>query len=296
MRRLLTALVVLAAVIVAAGLWITRPRHADPAEFAGLSGDPGRGAQVFWAAGCASCHTAEGAAPAEMPVLAGGRRFDSDFGSFTAPNISPDPDAGIGRWSLADLADALREGTDRAGRHLYPAFPYASYTHASAQDIADLYEFLMTLPPDPTPNRPNDVRFPFSIRQGIGLWKALYLTDGWAVPGPLSPEAERGRYLVEALGHCAECHTPRDAMGGLDRDRWLAGVPGPDGRGGPPNLTPGALDWSEEEIAEYLSSGFTPDYDSAGGEMAEVVSNFARLPAADRLAVAAYLKAVPAVE
>ncbi|MEI4486502.1 cytochrome c [Frigidibacter sp. MR17.14] len=302
MRRAL--LLVLALGILAGGavLWITRPARVDPADYAALTGDPERGRAVFDAAGCASCHlpagTPEGAAAegGDAPVLAGGQRFASDFGTFVAPNITPDPEAGIGHWSLADLASALTRGTDRAGRHLYPALPYASYVHATPQDIADLYEYLMTLPPDPTPNQPSEVRFPFSIRAGLGVWKMLNLKDSWAVPGDLPPEAARGRYLAEALGHCAECHTPRDALGGLDRDRWLSGVPGPDGRGGVPNITPGALDWSEAEIAEYLSSGFTPDYDSAGGEMAKVVSNFAKLPEADRLAVAAYLKTVPAIE
>ena len=115
------------------------------------------------------------------------------------------------------------------------------------------------------------------------------------VAGPLSPEAERGRYLAEALGHCAECHTPRGPLGQLDRTRWLAGAPDPGGKGRVPNLTPAGLDWSEADLIGYFRTGFTPDFDSAGGLMAEVVQNLAELPEADLAALAAYLKAVPAV-
>ena len=296
MRRPILALAILVIAGGGLGLWITRPQQVSAAALEGLTADPARGEAVFHAAGCASCHMAPGATGADQRVLAGGQEFPSDFGTFIAPNISPDPEQGIGGWSLQEFASAMTRGTSPTGAHYYPAFPYASYAKAELQDVADLHAFWASLPPSDQPSQPHQVGFPFNIRAALGGWKLLFLRKDWVVAGELPPEAARGRYLVEALGHCGECHTPRGALGAMDRSRWLAGVPGPDGRRGTPNITPGGLDWSEEEIVEYLTSGFTPDYDSAGGHMALVVSNLARLPEAERAAIAAYLKAVPAVE
>lgn len=296
MRRPILTLLVLIIAGGGLGLWITRPQQVSAAALQGLVGEAERGEAVFHAAGCASCHMAPGATGAEQRVLAGGQEFPSDFGTFVAPNISPDAEHGIGGWSLQEFASAMTRGTSPTGAHYYPAFPYASYARAELQDVADLHAFWATLPPSAEPSRPHQVGFPFDIRASLGGWKLLFLNQDWVVAGDLSPEAARGRYLVEALGHCGECHTPRGALGAMDRGRWLAGVPGPEGRRGVPNITPGGLDWSEAEIVEYLTSGFTPDYDSAGGHMALVVSNLARLPEAERAAIAAYLKAVPAVE
>ena len=189
----------------------------------------------------------------------------------------------------------MQRGVSPDGRHYYPVFPYASYIRAEPQDIADLHAFLQTLPPVATPDQPHEVGFPFSVRRGLGLWKWRYLDPAWVVTGDLSPEETRGRYLAEALGHCGECHTPRDRFGGIIRERWLAGAPVPGAKGNFPNITPARLDWSVAEITEYLTSGFTPDYDSAGGHMALVIENTAHLPQADRAAIAAYLKRVPPV-
>ncbi len=280
----------------AAFWWLTRPVTAPPhvaAALAGLDSNPQRGALVFHASGCASCHAAPGATGEARLVLAGGRRFPSPFGSFVAPNISPHPEHGIGSWSLTDLYNALKHGTTPDGTHHYPAFPYTTYQRIRLQDVADLYAFLQTLPPSDAASLPHDLPFPFSFRRGIGLWKRLYLRPGWVVNGSLSHEEARGRYLVEALGHCGECHTPRDSLGGLDTARWLAGAPNPAGKGRIPNITPAVLDWSQADIAYYLETGFTPDYDSAGGEMAEVVENLSHLPKSDLMAIAAYLKRVP---
>ncbi len=296
MRRLLAVLVLLALGGAGLGWVLTAPERLDAAALPTGAGDPARGAQVFWAAGCASCHAAEGATGEARRVLAGGRRFPSDFGTFVAPNVSPHPEAGIGGWTLADFANALQRGVSPGGAHYYPAFPYTAYARAKPQDIADLWAFVQTLPADATPSAPHEVGFPFSIRRAVGGWKLLYGTSDWAVAGTLSPEAERGRYLAEALGHCGECHTPRGALGGPDRGRWLAGAPNPTGEGTIPNITPAALDWSESELVQYFQTGFTPEFDSAGGHMAEVIRNLAELPAEDLAALAAYLKAVPPVE
>ncbi|MGB3554871.1 MAG: cytochrome c [Jannaschia sp.] len=296
MARGLALLAVLLAIGVAGGLWLTRATGLPYDEFAGLTGDATRGADVFHAAGCASCHVAEGAEAADLPVLSGGQSFPSDFGTFHAPNVSMNPDVGIGGWTLAQFGDAMQAGVSPDGAHYYPAFPYSSYRFAEQQDVADLWAFWQDLPASDAASLPHDLGFPFSIRRSVGVWKRLALPDGWATPDPATPEATRGRYLSEALGHCGECHTPRDGLGRMDRDRFLAGAPNPSGRGSIPNVTPAELDWSEGDIAAYLTSGFTPEYDSAGGHMVAVIRNLARLPNADRAAIAAYLVQVPPAE
>ncbi|MFQ6774819.1 cytochrome c [Cereibacter sphaeroides] len=296
MRRSLTAGLALVLIAGAAGLWLTRPVKSDPELFAGLTGEASRGERIFWAGGCASCHAAPDASGEARLVLSGGERLTTDFGTFVVPNISPDPDHGIGGWTVADLDSALRHGTSPGGSHYYPSFPYTSYAHAEPQDVADLKAFLDTLPPSDRADEPHDLAFPFNQRIILGGWKLLAGGPSWIVEGDLTPEEERGRYLVEGLGHCGECHTPRNGLGLRDESRWLAGGPNPEGRGTIPNITPAKLDWSEGDIAEYLSSGFTPDYDSAGGQMADVVRNTSQLPDEDRRAIAAYLKRVPAVE
>jgi mono/diheme cytochrome c family protein len=279
----------------AVGWFLTAPATLDPAQFEGLTADAERGAVVFAAAGCASCHLAPEAVASGPPVLAGGRAFQSDFGTFHAPNISSDPVHGIGGWSDADLLSAIMVGVGPGGEHLYPAFPYAAYQRARPQDMVDLVAYLRTLPADATPNVPHDLGFPFNIRRAVGLWKLMFGSPDWVLADTPTPALEQGRYLVEALAHCGECHTPRNALGGLRRDAWLSGAPNPSGEGTIPNITPGALTWSEAQIAEYLRSGFTPEFDTAGGEMAEVIRNTGQLSDENRLAIAAYLKAVPAI-
>ncbi|NEY88902.1 c-type cytochrome [Tabrizicola oligotrophica] len=280
----------------AAFLLVTQPRPSSTEDLQGIAADAARGERVFTAAGCASCHMAPGATGAAQRVLAGGMALASPFGTFFAPNISPDPAAGIGGWSLEQFATALRDGISPEGQHYYPALPWNAYNKMTGQDLADLWAYMQTLPPSAEPSRPHEVGFPFNIRRALGGWKLLFQNRGWQMAEVPTPELERGRYLVEALGHCAECHTPRNMLGGLDRSRWLAGAPAPDGKGRIPNLTPGKLTWSEAEIFAYLTTGFTPEFDSVGGHMAYVVDNMARLPEADVRAVVAYLKAVPPVQ
>ncbi|MBL9060990.1 cytochrome c [Tabrizicola sp.] len=294
--RIMRWLIVLG-LVAAGGLYVmARPKPLSAAAVADLTGDPVHGEQVFWAAGCASCHMADKAEGAAQLVLSGGQRFPSDFGTFIAPNISQDPEHGIGNWTLLDLANAITRGVNPEGEHLYPALPYASYAKMQMQDVADLYAFLKTLPADPTPSQPHELGFPFNLRESLGLWKLMFLTDSWALPGNLTPTATRGRYIAEALAHCGECHTPRNLLGGLDTARWLGGAPNPSGDGKIPNITPGKLKWSAADIVQYLTTGFTPEFDSVGGHMAHVVENMARLPETDRQAVAEYLLAVPSVE
>lgn len=294
MRRILSLLVIAAVIGIPTAWFLTAPDPLRESDIAGITGDAARGEQTFWAAGCVSCHMApEGQGLAEN-MLAGGMRFPSPFGTFIAPNISSGPE-GIGDWTLREFASAIQRGIGRDGEHLYPAFPWNAYNKASLQDVADIKAFIDTLPPSATPSLPHEVGFPFNIRRSLGGWKLLFENRNWVLTGELTEAETRGRYLSEALAHCGECHTPRNALGGLDNDRWLAGAVNPDGQGRTPNITPAALDWSEAEIVEYLTSGFTPDYDSAGGHMAHVISNMAKLPEGDRAAIAAYLKKVPAV-
>ena len=282
--------------VAAVAAWIvTRPAPLDPDFGTGLEADQAAGALVFAAAGCQSCHAAPGTEGDARLVLAGGQAFDSDFGTFHAPNISPDATQGIGDWSVADFARAVNHGVSPEGQHLYPAFPYTAYRHMTPQDVVNLHAYMMTLPASAEPSLPHDVAFPFNIRRAVGAWKLLYDRGDYVLDGDLDATLQRGRYLVEGVAHCGECHTPRTALGGLDRAAWLAGAPNPSGEGTIPNITPGGLDWSETDIAYYLETGFTPDYDSAGGEMAEVVENLSQLPAEDRAAIAAYLKAIPAI-
>lgn len=292
MRRRVGLAIVVA--LAAAGWITTAPQPLSADEIARQPGDAARGERIFHVGGCASCHAAKGAKGADRTRLGGGAALVTPFGTFRPPNISPGAD-GIGGWSLADFDNAMRRGISPDGRHYYPAFPYTSYARMTAADVADLHAYLKTLPAVSGKAPENQVGFPFSIRRGIGLWKHLYLDPApvLALPAAASPAARAGQYLVEGPGHCGECHTPRTRFGGPDRSRWLAGAPDPEGKGKVPGLTSTTLSWSAGEIAEYLKTGFTPDYDSVGGSMVEVQANMAELPQADRDAIAAYLKAVP---
>jgi mono/diheme cytochrome c family protein len=297
MRRFFLLLILLLALTGAGAWWLSAPATVAQARLAAIAAhepDPDNGERVFLAGGCASCHAAEDADGEDRLILMGGHRLTSDYGTFVAPNISPHPEQGIGDWSVEDFAVAMLVGVSPEGTHYYPAFPYTAYTHMTEADIADLWAFLQTLPASDRPNEANALTFPYNLRRGIGLWKWRYLDDDWVAAAP-SETLERGRYLVEALAHCAECHTPRDQFGGLDMARWMGGAPNPSGRGRIPNITPAALDWSAADLAYYLETGFTPDYDSAGGTMADVVTNTSQLPAEDRAAIAAYVKGLAPV-
>ncbi len=290
--RLRTKAIIAASLAGLVAWYLTSPTKLNRNDWQNPVGDVARGARAFNIGGCASCHMDKGAKGESRLRLGGGQAFATPFGTFYAPNISPSAE-GIAGWSALNLANALLRGVSPDGAHYYPAFPYSSYTRLTQQDVADLKVYLDTLPPVSRVNTPHNLAFPFNIRRSNGVWKLLFLRDDPVVAStePL------GQYLVEGLGHCAECHTPRNALGGLDRSRWLAGAPNPEGKGRIPNLTPAGplASWSVEDIAYYLESGFTPDYDTAGSTMVEVVENLSRATAADLLAIARYLKALPTV-
>ncbi len=289
----------LVAVLVLAGtatFILTLPEKVDPGSLTGLTPNVIAGEQVFIAGGCASCHGAPDATRKTRLELTGGLSFVSDFGTFYAPNISPDPANGIGNWTALDLASAMRNGTSPDGQHYFPVFPYNSYAQTTFQDIVSLFAYLQTLPAMPNSNRPHDLKFPFNIRASLGGWKLLFQRRDWMLETVDTPQLIRGRYLVETLSHCAECHTARNVLGGLDRSKWLAGAPNPTGRGTIPNITAAKLTWSDADVLNYFKTGFTPDFDTVGGLMAEVVENLAQLPDDDLLAIIAYLRAIPAIQ
>lgn len=255
-----------------------------------------RGAYVFRAADCLSCHTDR---KNKGQPLAGGRALATPFGTFYTPNITPDPATGIGRWTIEDFRRALREGLAPDGSNLFPAFPYPSYSGMTDQDISDLWAYLQAQPPVVQANLPHDLALPFRYRALISVWKALFFSPHpFAAEPDKDAEWNRGAYLVQVLGHCGECHTPRNALGGPDTSRRLAGAAkGPDGKK-VPNITPfpksGIGDWRESDITYFLKTGFLPDGDVAGAAMAEVIEDgTSHLTDADRAAIAVYLRALP---
>lgn len=290
MKPVLKASLVMAAALAAAFWYLTRPLPLGPGALPEHAADSANGERVFHAAGCGACHGQD---------LSGGLELKTSFGIFRAPNISPDPDDGIGSWTTLDFANALLRGLTPSGRHLYPAFPYPSYTRITAADVIDLKAYLDSFEPVPGRVADSSLRFPWNLRRGIGLWKRLYLDPRPVIEfAKTDPVLERGRYLVEALGHCGACHTPRNALGGPEYSHWLGGAPNMERKGRVPNITPspaGLASWSGRDIAYYLKSGFTPDYDTVGGSMVDVQENIAKLPDSDRVAIATYLKAIPPV-
>lgn len=299
MKRLVQLCLVLA--LLGAGIFwfLTAPKNLSADELASTSAhtiDLENGENLFWAGGCASCHAAPGASGDDKKLLSGGLILETEFGGFAAPNISPNESAGIGAWSFADFANAMKRGISPDGKHYYPAFPFASYTHMPMTDLADLFAYMQELPSSDTESKDSEIGFPFNVRRGLGLWKLLYLDDTPVISEAAlgdDPILLRGRYLVEGPGHCGECHTERTLAGGMNRSKWLEGAPNPEGKGRVPGITnsaEGLADWSDTDIAYALETGFTPEFDSLGSSMADVVLNYANVKASDREAIAAYLK------
>ncbi len=297
------AALITGAILLLAGWLLTTP-GSGIGELPAHTPDIENGETVFWAGGCASCH----ATPVEgrraqgdaKLLLGGGLELETVYGVFHVPNISSHPDAGIGGWSDIDFVNAMQHGVSPEGRSYYPSFPYTSYARMTVEEVLDLKAFLDTLPAIDSPFVDHELGFPWSVRRGVGLWKRLYL-DASPILDVEEGNAvlERGRALVEGAGHCGECHTPRNALGAMLEDQWLAGAENPDGPGKIPNITPGAStsgSWSENDLVYYFESGFTPDWDTVGGSMVAVQENLARLGDDDRRAIAAYLKAVPAIQ
>jgi mono/diheme cytochrome c family protein len=283
-------------VIIVIAWWITSPWPISGAEIGQFDrlGDPERGGLVFAAGDCASCHASPG--QSDRLHLGGGLALASPFGTFRVPNISPDPKDGIGKWRTIDLANALLRGVSPDGSYYYPVFPYPSFAHMTAADVVDLEAYLRTLPAVAGRAPAHEINPIFGIRRFVGFWNVLYFDRSPIEPDPGQDQKwNRGRYLVESLGHCAECHSTRDMLGGVEAKTRFAGGPDPEGAGFYPNITPTRIgNWSEQDIAEMLRSGNTPDHGRVGSSMSDVVHNTAMLPDGDRDAIAAYIKSLPA--
>jgi mono/diheme cytochrome c family protein len=258
-----------------------------------------QGEYLFRAAGCGFCHTDT---DNNGPLLAGGRGLKTSFGTFYTPNITPDPETGIGRWTEADFINALRKGVSPKGRHYYPAFPYAAYTHLRNDDLHALWFYLSRQPPVSQANMPHELPWRLRWRGVVGFWKMLSF-----MPGVFRPQPEqttlwnRGAYLVTAVAHCDECHTPRTSWGGLKWSQRLSGTKNIVNDMNAPNITPdkktGIGAWSERDLADYLETGATPDGDYAGDAMADVIDNSLRyLTPEDRRAIAAYVLSLPPID
>jgi mono/diheme cytochrome c family protein len=241
--------------------WLSEPAATLADAMTGPAYTPNlaNGLVVFNAGGCASCHAVPN--QPDRLKLGGGLAIPSPFGTFYAPNISPDKTDGIGNWTEANFVTAVTKGVSPRGTHYFPAFPYTSYAHAKVADIRDLYAYLKTLAPVSGKVRDHDLPFPFNIRRNVGIWKLLFFDDRPFAPDmSRSPQWNRGAYLANSLGHCAECHSPRNFLGGIIAAQRFAGGPNPEGEGWVPNITQkGIGEWSDKDIAYFLKSGQTPD-------------------------------------
>lgn len=288
MRRWLWVLGVLVVVGLGAGVYLLRP-VTGPARDLTLVGDATRGDYLIRLGGCVACHTNTAAGTG---FLAGGVGLETPFGTFVPPNITSDPNAGIGRWTLAQFSDAMSNGMGPQG-HLYPAFPYENYTLMSDQEIVDLYAALMATEPVSTPAAESQIPFPFNIRLAMAGWQNLFFSPARFVPEAGRSDAyNRGKYLAYGPAHCVACHTPRNALGALDRGQVFAGSPGGTG-GRAPAITAAALTEDGYDIAtlaQTLMDGFTPGFDVLGGSMGEVIKDgTSQWTDEDRAAVAEFL-------
>lgn len=253
-----------------------------------------RGKYLAEAADCEACHTATGGTP-----YAGGRAFRTPFGTLYSPNITADVDTGIGAWSDADFLRAVHKGVAKNGQRLYPAFPYESYTLIADDDVKAIRAYLFSLPPKHAPVPPNRMNFPFNQRWLMGFWSLFYNSDTRFAPFPeRSAQWNRGAYLVEALGHCGDCHTPRNLAQALDNHRKFAGgiLEGWRAYNITQDRDAGLGDWTDQQIADYLRRGHTVGRGSAGGPMAVAIDlSLSKLSPSDIDAMVAYLRTIPPV-
>jgi mono/diheme cytochrome c family protein len=293
MRSIATALLLLAAVGLAVFYVLTVPSRLPLDALKPRTTDLANGETLFNIGGCASCH----ATPKQdnRLRLGGGLELESPFGTFKVPNISSDAKVGIGAWTEEQFANAILKGVGRNNEHLYPSLPYTSYQRMSLNDVRDLFAFLKTVPPDASPSRPHVLPFPFNVRRLLGGWKLLFLDGKAFTPDPARDSLyNRGAYLVEGPGHCAECHSNRNLLGAIKPSQRFAGG---EGEGWVPNITPhadGLAGWSVADFEFFLSTGLTPDGYSVSSSMTDVIRNTSKLTADDRRAVATYLVALPA--
>jgi mono/diheme cytochrome c family protein len=299
MKRLLLVIIGLGA-LAAVALVVLNRSDANPGLAPAIAGAPAaadrvaRGEYLAKAADCVACHTAgESGKP-----FAGGVAFKLPFGTIYSSNITPDARYGIGAYTDDEFVRAVREGVRKDGRHLYPAFPYTSYTALSRDDVLAIKAYLGTLAPVAQANRPNGLSFPFDQRWAMGFWNAAFFKSRRFEADPSKPaEWNTGAYLATALGHCGECHTPRNLGFGLEHGQELAGEELQGWRAY--NITAdrahGIGAWTDTEILGYLTTGHAPGRASASGPMGEAVAHSLEfLAPEDAAALVAYLRTVPA--
>jgi mono/diheme cytochrome c family protein len=296
MLRKVLLLAVAIVVLGFAAFWVlTIPATVSANALGPHTADLANGKTMFVAGDCSSCHAVPN--QEDSTRLGGGLGLVTKFGTFYVPNISSDPKDGIGGWTDAQFVTALTKGVSPEGEHLYPAFPYTSFQRMKSDDLRDLFAYIKSLPPVSGRVRDDDVPFPMNIKRLVGGWKLLYL-DGMPFKADPSKSAtwNRGAYLVNGPAHCAECHSPRNALGAIVSDKRLSGSPNAYGQLGFPNITQANLEkWSQAEIAEMLTTGLTADGGRVGGPMAEVVHSTSKLSAEDRAAMAEYIKSLPPI-
>lgn len=297
MLRKLVILAVVALVVGLGAFWfLTIPATVPASALQPHKPDLANGETMFNIGGCTSCHAVPN--QDDITKLGGGLGLNSPFGTFYVPNISPDKTDGIGGWTEAQFVTAMTKGTSPAGEHYYPAFPYGSYHGMKPKDLRDMFAYMQTLPPVTGKVRGHDLPFPFNIRRTVGGWKLLFLDNKAIAADPSkSEEWNRGMYLVNGPGHCAECHSPRNFLGGIITSQRFAGGPNPEGEGWVPNITQKRLGkWTVDDIAYFLQTGDLPDGDSTGGDMRKVIKNTSKLSEADRKAMGVYLKSLAPVD
>ncbi|MCI0546685.1 MAG: cytochrome c [Candidatus Rokubacteria bacterium] len=271
---------------------------AVPAAAQGPSqADIARGKYIFGATGGCGCHT-----EAKQPLNSGGRRFDGPFGTVYSTNITQDRDTGLGAWTDEQIITAVRLGRRPNGERILPVHPYTVFNGMAAEDLKALVAYLRTLPPVSRKTPPKKIAVPLFESVFLPAWLAAFAPREAPPPSAPASGLARGEYLVRAVGHCGECHTPRTMTMATDNTRFLAGNPNAPEKSVAPNITPDkdtGLTWSEEEIADYLGSGNKPDGDVAGGLMGEVIqgttAGYKDMTREDLLAIARYLKSIPAV-
>jgi mono/diheme cytochrome c family protein len=301
MTRFLTIVVLVLLLGVGAYFYLNRTDSADGSA-PSIAGAPpsadvlARGEYLTKAADCIACHTI----PGTRKAFAGGVPFKLPFGTIYSPNITADEATGIGSWSDDDFVRAVREGVRKDGQHLYPAFPYTSYTQLSRNDVLAIKAYLFSLPKVSQPDKANDLSFPYNQRWAMGFWNAAFFKSQRFTPDPSqSAQWNSGKYLTIALGHCAECHTPRNFGFGLEHGNELAGEELQGWRAYNITSDPhhGIGGWSDSDIASYLTTGHADGKGSAAGPMAEAIENSLRfLNPADTAALVTYLRTVPARE
>lgn len=284
--------------LLTSGAFIILFSFASPLQSKAATPDVQKGKYLLMVAGCIGCHTTKENFKKGI-LMSGGRALKTPFGIFNSPNITSDPTHGIGRWTEANFINALRNGKNPKGEHYLPVFPYTSFTQMTNEDMRHLWAYMKTVPAIQAQNKPHEAPLIFRLRFSLGPWKMINFKAGAFTPQKDKDALwNRGAYLVNALSHCGECHTPRNMMGGLKSSLHLSGTKdGPDGDA-VPNITPHATgigDWTDDDLDTLFTIGMLPDGDFVGGGMAEVVENTEKMTPEDRKAIMIYLKSTPSI-